>query len=201
MLKSICLLIFVLAFLKATNGTTFSVRDFISECFYEDLNEGDKLSIAYQVQTNQYIPITIVIFSGQGELVFREEKPTGKINVQIKHNSFHRICFEQIGKIGIREVSFSVTVRTKMSEEERREARLDQITPVEIAVSELSDAVAEVLSEQEYMRMREKAHILTNLSTNERVVYWALFEVVALFSMGVWQIYYMRKTFETRRIV
>jgi len=38
-------------------------------------------------------------------------------------------------------------------------------------------------------------------STNTRVLWWSMIEAVALISVAVWQISYLRRTFEVRRVL
>ena len=64
------------------------------------------------------------------------------------------------------------------------------------------------------MRMRERVHRNSNVvpvphsflclaseSTNSRVVWWSLFEVIVLLAMSLWQVYYLKRFFEVKRVV
>lgn len=75
------------------------------------------------------------------------------------------------------------------------------MTPLETSLLQLSDALKTVEMEQDYMKMRERVHRNTNESTNSRVVWWSIFEVVLLLSTSLLQVYYVRKIFEVRRVV
>lgn len=66
---------------------------------------------------------------------------------------------------------------------------------------QLSEGLTAITNEQAYMRMRERVHRNTSESTNSRVVWWSAFEVIVLLAMSLWQIYYLRRFFEVKRIV
>eukprot|EP00960_Hanusia_phi_P068254 766797-Hanusia_phi.AAC.6 len=63
----------------------------------------------------------------------------------------------------------------------------------------LAEGLQQIQAEQEYMRMRERAHRNTSESTNARVLWWALIEAGALLLMSVIQIVYLRNFFENKR--
>ena len=87
-----------------------------------------------------------------------------------------------------------------------------EVTPLSASIIQLSDAITAIASDQKYLKMREEAHrnsaylqcmavvlgslftnFLANESTNSRVLWWSFFEMMALLSMSIWQIYYLRR--------
>lgn len=40
-----------------------------------------------------------------------------------------------------------------------------------------------------------------NESTNARVLWWSIFEALVLVAMSAWQVYYLRRFFEVKRVV
>ena len=54
---------------------------------------------------------------------------------------------------------------------------------------------------QRYMRTRERVHRDTTESTNARVQWWSVFETFVLFAMSLWQIVYLKRFFEVKRVV
>lgn len=43
--------------------------------------------------------------------------------------------------------------------------------------------------------------ILVNKSTNRRVIVWFIFELLLIVALAVWQVYYLKKFFEVKRVV
>ena len=58
-----------------------------------------------------------------------------------------------------------------------------------------------VKRDQDYMRLREKVHIIINEDTNRTVVLWSSFEASLLVVMTISQVYYLQRFFEVRCIV
>ena len=54
---------------------------------------------------------------------------------------------------------------------------------------------------QEFMRVREELHREAVVSTNSKVMNWSIVEAVILSGMSLWQILYIRKFFETKRMI
>jgi hypothetical protein len=72
------------------------------------------------------------------------------------------------------------------------------VTPLEKSVLALGEGLQQIQAEQEYMRMRERAHRNTMESTNARVIWWSFIEAGCLVLMSVGQIMYLRRFFEVR---
>jgi hypothetical protein len=51
------------------------------------------------------------------------------------------------------------------------------------------------------MRVREEMHRKTVVSTNGKVMWWSIVEAVILSGMSLWQILYISKFFETKRMI
>lgn len=49
-----------------------------------------------------------------------------------------------------------------------------------------------VKDEQEYIVIRERTHRNTAESTNERVKWWSVAQVIILFAVVAWQVYYLK---------
>ena len=49
-----------------------------------------------------------------------------------------------------------------------------------------------VKDEEEYIVVRERTHRNTAESTNERVKWWSVAQVVILFAVVAWQVYYLK---------
>jgi hypothetical protein len=51
------------------------------------------------------------------------------------------------------------------------------------------------------MKTRERAHRDTSESTNTRVQWYSIIESVLLVGMSMWQIHYLRRLFEVKRVI
>ncbi|KAF9944558.1 p24 complex component, partial [Mortierella alpina] len=73
--------------------------------------------------------------------------------------------------------------------------------PLEHEIRELAAGIQEIRNEQEYTLIRERTHRNTAESTNSRVVWWSLFQSAILFLVCVFQITYLKRFFEVKRVV
>merc|ERR1719229_2074007 len=59
----------------------------------------------------------------------------------------------------------------------------------------------DISEQQQFAITREEVHRETAESTNSRVVWWTLFEALALVSLAGFQVYYLRSYFEVKHII
>lgn len=94
-----------------------------------------------------------------------------------------------------KEVSFNVHGVVYVPEAEAPHDPLDK------EVRALSELVAQVRDEQGYIVVRERTHRNTAESTNARVKYWSVFQLAVLAGEGVFQVWWLKRFFEVKRVV
>lgn len=70
--------------------------------------------------------------------------------------------------------------------------RADQVAPIEREIRTLANGLKSVKDEQEYIVVRERTHRDTAESTNERVKWWSIAQVIILILVVGWQVYYLK---------
>lgn len=65
----------------------------------------------------------------------------------------------------------------------------------------MEELVNEVVSELEYLKVREQKLRDTNESTNERVKWFAFGTMGMLVGLGVWQVIYLRQYFRSKHLI
>lgn len=63
-------------------------------------------------------------------------------------------------------------------------------------VRDLSDLVGQVKDEQSYIVVRERTHRNTAESTNARVKWWSIFQLIVLVGEGIFQVWWLKRFFE-----
>jgi p24 family protein beta-1 len=81
------------------------------------------------------------------------------------------------------------------------EKNAEKLDPVQAEIKDLNSGLRSVRDEQDFLRQREEYHDRTAKSTNKRVIVWFLFQFIFLGTVGYVQIYFLKRFFETRRIV
>ncbi|KAI9808662.1 MAG: hypothetical protein M1825_003813 [Sarcosagium campestre] len=172
------------------------------ECFHEQLHKGDTMTVTFQVGDRE--------FGGSGNLDinFWIVDPTDnyKIHERTVSNGDHSFVADNDGKhvycfsnenwaAATKEVSFNVHGIVYVPESE---APSD---PLEKEVRQLSDLLAQVKDEQTYIVIRERTHRNTAESTNARVKWWSIFQLGVLIGEGIFQVWWLKRFFEVKRVV
>lgn len=63
-------------------------------------------------------------------------------------------------------------------------------------VRQLSELLAQVKDEQSYIVVRERTHRNTAESTNSRVKWWSIFQMLVLTAEGIFQVWWLKRFFE-----
>lgn len=72
---------------------------------------------------------------------------------------------------------------------------------LDYSILRLKQLTSDVKAEQNYLVIRERTHRNTAESTNSRVKWWSLFQIVVVALNCLFQIYYLRRFFEVRSVV
>ncbi|KAI8342744.1 emp24/gp25L/p24 family/GOLD-domain-containing protein [Chlamydoabsidia padenii] len=80
-------------------------------------------------------------------------------------------------------------------------AKSEKLDPLELELRKLEKVVQEIVDEMVYLKIRETFMRGTNESTNERVKWFSVVSLLALVSLGFWQILYLRHYFRRKRLI
>ncbi|PWY81414.1 suppressor/enhancer of lin-12 protein 9 precursor [Aspergillus eucalypticola CBS 122712] len=196
------LLITALAWFTTVTAHNIQLRAHSRECFHESLHKDDKMTVSFQVGDRE--------FGGSGnlEIDFWVEDPLGnrqyyKHAISSEDYSFNAhsdgkyvYCFSNEGwASNSKEVSFNVHGIVYVPESELAQ------DPLETEVRKLSEALAQVKDEQSYIVVRERVHRNTAESTNARVKWWSIFQLAVLIGEGIFQVWWLKRFFEVKRVV
>ncbi|KAF8933662.1 supernatant protein factor, C-terminal domain-containing protein [Dissophora ornata] len=167
-------------------------------CFFEILKKGDNLHVSFQVGEGGHLDIDFWMTDPSNTLVEDATKEaSATYNHEAKVNGKHEYCFSNaFSTITEKTVGFNALVM-----EPYREDATHKADPLENEIRELAAGIQEIRNEQEYTLARERTHRNTAESTNSRVVWWSLFQSGILFLVCVFQITYLKRFFEVKRVV
>ncbi|KXH62124.1 emp24/gp25L/p24 family/GOLD [Colletotrichum salicis] len=172
------------------------------ECFHESLHRDDKMTVTFQVGDREFgsagnLDIDFWITNPQGQYeTFDKSVSNGDFSFDAKHDGKYTYCFgnEHWGAHS-KEVSFNVHGIVYVSETDV------PADPLEVEVRHLSELLAQVKDEQSYIVLRERTHRNTAESTNSRVKWWNLFVIGLVVGESVFQVWWLRRFFEVKRVV
>lgn len=101
----------------------------------------------------------------------------------------------------VRTVEFDVRMGADAQNDEQELMKKESLKPIEAEFKVLEKNLAEIVSTLDYMKRREMSMRDTNESTNSRVQWFSLLSVCTLLSSGLWQIFYLRQFFKTKKLM
>ncbi|KAI5294130.1 p24 complex component [Ascosphaera acerosa] len=196
------LVVALLAAVRLVSAHTILLRAHSRECFFEDLHRDDKMTVTFQTGDRE---------SGGSvnlDVNFWVEDPSGiaqysKNSISSDEYSFtaqrdgkYVYCFgNEAWSSNTKEVSFNVHGIVYVPESEIEK------DPLEVEVRKLSEELEQVKDEQAYIIVRERMHRNTAESTNSRVKWWSLFQLAVVVLEGLFQVWWLKRFFEVKRVV
>ncbi|KFA62685.1 hypothetical protein S40285_06986 [Stachybotrys chlorohalonatus IBT 40285] len=191
------------------------------ECFHESLHKDDRMTVTFQVGDREFgsagnLDIDFWVRSHDLGVamssILKEKRDIGRPDGEFEVNqksianldfSFtatvdgkYTYCFSnQHWGAHTKEVSFNVHGVVYVSEGDV------PADPLEFEVKRLSELLAQVKDEQAYIIVRERTHRNTAESTNSRVKWWNLFVIAIVIGESVFQVWWLRRFFEVKRVV
>ena len=172
------------------------------QCFFENLNKNDELAISFQVgsrnphNAEQYT-VDFYINSPQGKTLLKKvDIDHGDESIRALDAGKYTYCFsnEKTARVAL-DVSFNIhgVVYVDVSD-----PKLDTL---DYAIQRLSQLTNDVKAEQTYLVIRERTHRNTAESTNSRVKWWSVFQIIVVAANSIFQIYYLKRFFEVQSVV
>lgn len=125
----------------------------------------------------------------------QRKKDTGTYSFTATQDGRYKYCFSnEMSTVTAKTVSFNVHGVMYVEDE-------GHTAPIEREIRALSSALEAVKDEQEYIVVRERLHRDTAESTNDRVKWWSIIQTAVLFAVCGWQVFYLRRFFEIKRVV
>ncbi|KAG2178121.1 hypothetical protein INT43_003374 [Umbelopsis isabellina] len=230
--RAVVLLVLLACICQRVASLAINVQADTQECFFEDLDVGDKMTVTFQVPFFFYLTTFKAIVDhrsssmGQGSAfrALRREmyvgdggnldidfwisdpaerviksgirETTGTHEVIANLKGRYTYCFSnRMSSVSDKSVSFNV------HDVQKQGADSVNVDPLEREIRELAESMSAVKDEQEYIVIRERQHRDTAESTNARVKWWSLGQLGLLVGVCFWQIFYLKRFFEVKRVV
>ncbi|MCJ1372243.1 p24 complex component [Loxospora ochrophaea] len=172
------------------------------ECFHESLHKDDKMTVTFQVGDREFggsgnLEIDFWIQDpGNGYQVHERSVSSGDHSFDARMDGKYTYCFSNENwAASSKEVSFNVHGIVYVPESDV------PADPLEAEVRHLSELLSQVKDEQSYIVVRERTHRNTAESTNARVKWWSIFQLGVLIGEGIFQVWWLKRFFEVKRVV
>ncbi|KAJ3104883.1 p24 complex component [Phlyctochytrium planicorne] len=197
LITSLLLLLLRFSVTSASNAFQLRIQPHMKECFYEQLDIGQQLDIAFQVYDGGQMDIDFWISAPDEKLihsVFKSTQMTYSFAATSKGK--HQYCFSnQMSSITQKVITFSVRGPDERErfEDKYKDSKEDFHTPLNEEIRKMADALRAAVDETNYIMARESVHRATAKSTNGRVAWWSIFQAILLIAVGAGQVYYVRR--------
>eukprot|EP00163_Fabomonas_tropica_P024617 TRINITY_DN4243_c0_g1_i2.p1 TRINITY_DN4243_c0_g1~~TRINITY_DN4243_c0_g1_i2.p1 ORF type:complete len:199 (-),score=57.39 TRINITY_DN4243_c0_g1_i2:123-719(-) len=198
-MRAVTVIVLTLALSQAAYAINFNVEAGRKDCFWDEQTEHMPVSGSFQVTAGGFLDIDVTIYEPDGRLIFEATRESeGKFAYVSSTSGLFKFCFSnEMSTMTSKSVNFQII----HGHEINSPAKAQHLNAIEQSVVKLTDQSNNLMSELKYFRARERAHRNTTESTNARVLWWSFFEAACLVSMSMWQIYYLRRFFEVKRVV
>ena len=186
-----------------TNAHNVLLPPYGRRCFFEELNKGDELAISYQFgnrdpQHNTQLTGDFIVLGPDRNEILKAERDMshGDFSMVVPSKGKYQYCFvNENSGIETKDVTFNIHGVVYIDPEDIDSNTLDA------SVRSLNKLVHDVKAEQSYIVIRERTHRNTAESTNDRVKWWSIFQVVVVIANSLFQVYYLKRFFEVTSYV
>ncbi|KAK9704057.1 p24 complex component [Basidiobolus ranarum] len=197
--RKIALLLLLCTFLSHVYSLTIEIQPSNSQCYYEDLETGDKLAISYEV-IGPDRTIDFKVYNSRSELIYRtNDKNEGEFGVEANESGHYEYCFTNDDSYSVTRVMWYIHDIGKIEKLITDDKTPDEaLAPLEEQLQALIQGVNSIKVQTAYMKIRERTHRNTAESTNGRVKWWSIIQSVLLVVVCIFQILYLKHFFEVR---
>ncbi|KAL6055543.1 hypothetical protein STEG23_020525 [Scotinomys teguina] len=160
---------------------TFELPDNAKQCFHEEVEQGVKFSLDYQVITGGHYDVDCYVEDPKGNIIYREtKKQYDSFTYRTEVKGVYQFCFSnEFSTFSHKTVYFDFQM--------------------ESACVTIHEALKTVIDSQTHYRLREAQDRARAEDLNSRVSYWSVGETVALFVVSFSQVLLLKSFFTEKR--
>lgn len=186
----------------AFNSYTVTLVAYDEQCFIEKLKAGDRLDISYEVIDGASEELDFTIYNRQHVPIHtyhREKNAVFGFNAQSDDDFTY--CFSNSFSGDTKTVSFTVHGPDEKFKVEEKAVRVvidDSKDEVLTEIAAVDDGISAIRDQHSYRKRRDVVHRRTADSTNGRVVWWTLFQIIVTIGACSFQVLYIKHFFEAK---
>ncbi|KAL6468462.1 hypothetical protein MHYP_G00219860 [Metynnis hypsauchen] len=199
---TLVVLVIVILCTAETSGTelTFELPDNEKQCFYEDLAEGVKFDIDFQVIAGGNYDVDCFVTDPTNSVLYEERK---KQYDSFTHTTalkgVYKVCFSnEFSTFSHKTVylDFRAGEEIPLLPDMNRATALTQMESACLSIHEILKVVAD---SQTWYRLREAQDRIRAEDLNERVSYWSIGETIILFLVSIGQVLMLKSFFSEKK--
>lgn len=191
-----CRLLALLLLVPGPGGAseiTFELPDNAKQCFYEDIAQGTKCTLEFQVITGGHYDVDCRLEDPDGKVLYKEmKKQYDSFTFTASKNGTYKFCFSnEFSTFTHKTVYFDFQV----GEDPPlfpSENRVSALTQMESACVSIHEALKSVIDYQTHFRLREAQGRSRAEDLNTRVAYWSVGEALILLVVSIGQVFLLK---------
>eukprot|EP00002_Diphylleia_rotans_P007243 TRINITY_DN1674_c0_g1_i1.p1 TRINITY_DN1674_c0_g1~~TRINITY_DN1674_c0_g1_i1.p1 ORF type:complete len:214 (+),score=54.74 TRINITY_DN1674_c0_g1_i1:52-693(+) len=169
------------------------------ECFYEELSPNQGVHFDFRVLSGGVLDIDVKVTSPDGDVLYEGQRENhGNVMFRADTEGDYDFCFSnEMSTVADKVIGFDIVADRKPQPHENL-ADDAQIDSIDQSIQRVLEGVSAIYSEQTYLRARERIHRETAESSDSKMFWYSVFEVVILAVMSIWQVMTLRKLFDIK---
>lgn len=179
---------------------TFELPDNAKQCFYEDIVQGTKSTLEFQVITGGHYDVDCRLEDADGAVLYKEmKKQYDSFTFTAAKNGTYKFCFSnEFSTFTHKTVYFDFQVGDDPPLFPN-ENRVSALTQMESACVTMHEAMKSVIDYQTHFRLREAQGRSRAEDLNSRVAFWSIGEALILLVVSLGQVVLLRSFFSDKR--
>ncbi|GCB64947.1 hypothetical protein scyTo_0007615, partial [Scyliorhinus torazame] len=179
---------------------TFELPDNAKQCFYEDIVQGTKCTLEFQVITGGHYDVDCRLEDADGAVLYKEmKKQYDSFTFTAAKNGTYKFCFSnEFSTFTHKTVYFDFQVGDDPPLFPN-ESRVSALTQMESACVTMHEAMKSVIDYQTHFRLREAQGRSRAEDLNSRVAFWSIGEALILLVVSLGQVVLLRSFFSDKR--
>uniref|UniRef100_A0A8C4WZT8 Transmembrane p24 trafficking protein 7 n=1 Tax=Eptatretus burgeri TaxID=7764 RepID=A0A8C4WZT8_EPTBU len=180
---------------------TFELEDNAAECFYEDIEQGQKSTVDFQVITGGSYDVDCKIEAPGGMVLYKEaRKQYDSHTWTAEKNGIYSICFSnEFSTFSHKTVYFDWQVGEEEPLFSDKGTRAVAMTQMESSCVSIHEALKSVIGYQTHHRLEEAQDRYQAEDLNSRVNLWSVGETVILLLVGIGQVMLLKSFFSEKK--
>ncbi|XP_035728871.1 transmembrane emp24 domain-containing protein 7-like [Vespa mandarinia] len=179
---------------------SFELSDNAKECFYQEIEKNVSSTLEFQVVTGGQYDVDVTLEAPNKEIIYKQVKTQFDSHPFIPTMSgVYKVCFSnEFSTFSHKLVYMDFQVGNELPLPGLGE-HVTVMTQMESSAQVIHENLNNILDYQTHHRLREAQGRKRAEDLNERVLWWSMMETVAILSIPIGQVYFLKNLFTDRK--
>jgi len=199
---AVCLFLVTASLVSLTGSVelTFELPDSAKECFHEIIEKDTEATVEFQVVTGGHYDVDVEIRDPMKNVLYKEvKKQYDSFQWKADRTGEYIACFSNEFSTFSHKL---VYIDFQVGDEDPLpglEHQIEPLTQMETSSREVHENLNSVIDFQTHHRLRETQGRKRGEDLNERIMIWSVFVTVAIFTVGLGQVFVLKSFFSDKK--